>query len=115
MAFVLLCKLSILSTVEISNSIAILLWGRFAKRPYKIRDFVDCGCGSAALCSALDLIYMKLDYIRGGAIVFVQYCQCAGVNNFETLKKIVVSNGPFRKTVLYCCKDCYEKFFEGAK
>ncbi len=43
--------------------------------------------------------------------MFVQYCQCAGVENFEDLKKIVVSNGSFRKTVLYCCKECYDRFF----
>lgn len=43
--------------------------------------------------------------------MFVQYCQCVGVDNFEDLKKIVVSNGAFRKTVLYCCKECYDRFF----
>jgi hypothetical protein len=47
----------------------------------------------------------------GGTAVFVQYCQCVQVANFEDAKKIVLPNGPFRKTVLYCCKECYEKFF----
>ena len=43
--------------------------------------------------------------------MFVQYCRCVEVDNFEDAKKIILPNGPYRKTVLYCCKECYEKFF----
>ena len=43
--------------------------------------------------------------------VVVQYCKCAGVNALLELKKIVISNGPFQQTVLYCCEECYDKYF----
>ncbi|GAB4345688.1 MAG: hypothetical protein Kow0099_26230 [Candidatus Abyssubacteria bacterium] len=45
--------------------------------------------------------------------MFIQYCQCAGLDNFEELKKVVISVGPFRRTVLYCCNECFEKYFAG--
>ena len=46
--------------------------------------------------------------------VVVQYCKCAGVNALLELKKIVISNGQFQKTILYCCEECYDNYFAEA-
>ena len=54
---------------------------------------------------------METTLADGGRAVFVQYCQCVELDNFEEAKKIVLPNGQYKKTVLYCCKECYEKFF----
>lgn len=43
--------------------------------------------------------------------MLVQYCKCVGMDNFLKVKKIVISNGSFRKTIFYCCEECYEKYF----
>jgi hypothetical protein len=47
--------------------------------------------------------------------MFVQYCQCIGVDNFEKVREIIISNGALRRTVLYCCEQCYQKYFAQAK
>ena len=33
--------------------------------------------------------------------MYVQYCQCLNLDNFENVRKIIVPNGPFKETVLY--------------
>jgi hypothetical protein len=43
--------------------------------------------------------------------MFVQYCQCLKPDNIESVRKIVIPNGPFRETIFYCCEDCYRAFF----
>lgn len=43
--------------------------------------------------------------------MYVQYCQCLELDNFENVRKIVVPNGPFNETVLYCCEECYRNYF----
>ncbi len=43
--------------------------------------------------------------------MYVQYCHCLKLDNFENVRKIVVPNGPYEETVLYCCASCYEKYF----
>ncbi len=46
--------------------------------------------------------------------MYVQYCQCLKLDNFENVRKITIPNGPFKETVLYCCGDCYRNYFERA-
>ncbi len=43
--------------------------------------------------------------------MYVQYCQCLKLDNFENVRKIIVPNGPFKETVLYCCEECYRNYF----
>jgi len=47
----------------------------------------------------------------GDVAMYVQYCQCLRLDNFENVRKIVVPNGPFEETVLYCCEECYQTYF----
>ncbi|RJP16071.1 MAG: hypothetical protein C4520_18825 [Candidatus Abyssobacteria bacterium SURF_5] len=46
--------------------------------------------------------------IRG---VFIPYCQCADLDDFENMKTVLIRNGQLRRTVLFCCEKCFEKFF----
>lgn len=43
--------------------------------------------------------------------MFVQYCQCLKLDNFENVRKIVIQNGQFQETIFYCCEECYKAFF----
>jgi hypothetical protein len=47
----------------------------------------------------------------GGIIMYVQYCHCLRLDNFENVKKIVVPNGPYEESILYCCEECYKTYF----
>jgi len=41
----------------------------------------------------------------------VQYCQCLRLDNFENVRKIVIPNGPYEESILYCCEECYRNYF----
>jgi len=43
--------------------------------------------------------------------MYVQYCQCLRLDNFENVRKIIIPNGPFKETTLYCCEECYKNYF----